>query len=194
VLSGATLDFVAPGWESPEWARAYYPQGLPAAWRLTYYANEFPAVLLPAARWLAAGEGTWEEWLTDTSDAFRFYLQLSPGADPARIPARVRGRLGDRLGMVAPDEGAGRAALAAVGGLPVFCHLPDSGPALRPPCLPALTPPNVAARDLRAARAWLTALHGRFGGGPVLVVLTGRTATPETLRRWWELAWLLGLA
>lgn len=194
VLAGARLDFVVPDWESAAWADGYFPEGLPASWRLAYYANEFPAVLLPSPRWVAADEATWDEWLTETSDAFRFYLQLGPASDPARIPERARGKLVGRLWALAPDERAGRARLAAAADLPVFCRVPDAASGLRTPCLPAVAPPDGAADSLRAARDWLAGLGRRFGGQPVLVVLEGRYATPEALRRWWELAWLLGLA
>lgn len=193
MLAGATFDFVVPDWESPKWGAGYYPEGLPESWRLAYYSNDFPSVMLPSARWVSADEGTWEGWLTDTPDAFRFYLQLAPGSDPARIPERVRRRLTGRLSLVGPEKAARRRPHRPAG-MAVFCRVADAGPAVRPPCLPAVTPPDSGACELRATRDWLNGLQRRFANRSVLVILEGRRATPEALRRWWELAWLLGMA
>jgi hypothetical protein len=185
---------VVPGWESPAWATGYYPEGLPESWRLAYYSNEFPSVMLPGPRWVAADEGTWDEWLTDTPVAFRFYLELTSGQDLRAIPERVRRRLTGRLWAVASGEAAAPGQPAAAAGLPLFCRVPACISAVRPPCLPAVTPPDSGAGELRRARDWLTGLRRRFGDRRVLVVLESRRATPQALRRWWELAWLLGLA
>ncbi len=37
---------LAVGWDHPAWQGSFYPDDLPADWRLTYYANEVPGVLL----------------------------------------------------------------------------------------------------------------------------------------------------
>jgi hypothetical protein len=49
-------------------------------------------------------------------------------------------------------------------------------------------------RDLRQARAWLENFVQRLAGSGGLVVLDGAEADADTLRRWLELAWLLGFA
>lgn len=45
----------ACGWEHAGWQGAFYPDDLPADWRLGYYANLHPVVLAPADAWLAPG-------------------------------------------------------------------------------------------------------------------------------------------
>ena len=39
------------GWERPGWAARYYPDGMPADWRLDYYANDCDCVLLTPEDW-----------------------------------------------------------------------------------------------------------------------------------------------
>jgi len=62
------------GWRHPEWDDdVFYPHDLPREWRLSYYANEFHLVMVPAAYWLADGS-TEEDWLDDVSGVFTFYI------------------------------------------------------------------------------------------------------------------------
>lgn len=78
----------AVGWLHPAWDGAFYPDDLPADWRLSYYNTQFQAVYLPASFWQAATTETWVAWLDDTLEGFRFLLE--PG-DPARAqPASPR--------------------------------------------------------------------------------------------------------
>jgi hypothetical protein len=193
-MSGITLDFVTPAWESRRWLQELYPDDLPDAWRLAYYSNEFPSVLLPAARWRAAGEREIEEWLADTPESFRFYLEMAGDRDPPEIPERFRRLLGERLrgGLWRAPVGRGLRAVAAR--LPLFCLAADFPPAVEPPCLTAVSPPDCSVGHLRSARQWLTALDRHLDAAPVLVVLDGERCGPDDMHRWWELAWLLGLA
>ena len=39
----------ARDWEHPAWNQEFYPDDLPEDWRLSYYANEFPVVLVPVS-------------------------------------------------------------------------------------------------------------------------------------------------
>lgn len=74
------------GWRHPEWEKdVFYPDDLPSDWRLSYYANEFDTVVVPASYWSADGYGD-EDWLDDVTDVFRFYidwpfLQMSTQAE-----------------------------------------------------------------------------------------------------------------
>ena len=78
----------AVGWLHPAWEGGFYPDDLPADWRLSYYNTQFQAVYLPAPFWQAASPATWAAWLDDTLEGFRFVLE--PG-DPARVePASPR--------------------------------------------------------------------------------------------------------
>ena len=88
-MAAANLVLVgAVGWLHPAWEGGFYPDDLPADWRLSYYNTQFQAVYLPAPFWQAASPATWAAWLDDTLEGFRFVLE--PG-DPARVePASPR--------------------------------------------------------------------------------------------------------
>ncbi len=60
------------GCNHSHWVDSFYPESLPGEWRLTYYANEFPCVLLTTARAGDAGR-----WQADTHGAFRFHLAFA---------------------------------------------------------------------------------------------------------------------
>ncbi len=71
----------AYGWTHDSWNDAFYPEGLPLEWQLSYYSNEFNAVLVPAGVWsddfCATSEVSFscEDWLDSVSDEFRFYIE-----------------------------------------------------------------------------------------------------------------------
>jgi hypothetical protein len=193
-MAGITLDFVTAAWESRRWLQELYPEDLPEGWRLAYYSNEFPAVLLPVSRWRAADEREIEGWAADTPDSFRFYLELAADPHPPEIPQRFRRLLGERLsgGLWRAPAGGGLRTMAD--GPPLFCLASDFPPTVAPPCLTAVSPADGSAGDLALARQWLTDLNRSLEAAPVLVVVEGERCGPDDLRRWWELAWLLGLA
>jgi len=64
----ATLDWTAPG------LTALYPNDLPQAWQLTWYANVAMAVVLPPSRWLLVEASMVAEWCAQVQDNFWFYL------------------------------------------------------------------------------------------------------------------------
>lgn len=68
------------GWEQPGWAQTFYPDDLPADWRLTYYANQFRVVLVPPER-LVASDAALADWVADTDEGFRFVCESPPDLD-----------------------------------------------------------------------------------------------------------------
>lgn len=70
------LRIAARDWDHSHWQGEYYPDDLPAEWRLPFYANEFRAILLPPQKWLAADSHELEDWLDETPEDFRFYLEI----------------------------------------------------------------------------------------------------------------------
>ncbi len=64
----------AYGWKHKNWQDSFYPDDLPEEWQLTYYANEFLCVLVPA-HYLLADDCDIEQWLDDVPDIFRFYVE-----------------------------------------------------------------------------------------------------------------------
>jgi len=192
VVSAVKLDIVTCGWELPGWEREFYPADLPADWRLTYFANEFPAVMLSAALCLRANEELLAEWAEAVPDGFRFYLEESVSAAGRRDLGPARLLLGDKLGGVVQDARRGGSFTS---GVVARFQIPgeqegrtDAG------CHPAWPVPPACVSDLRAGRAWLEHCAEQTLGGPGLLLLDGAGVGARDLRRWWHLVWLLGLA
>jgi len=100
------LILAAVGLEGPRWDREYYPDDLPEDWRLGYYANEFPGVLIPAAVW--ADDQDVEQWLEDVSEGFVFHFQLNDrmsGADLNRALKAAEHMEGRLQGLIVEAEG-----------------------------------------------------------------------------------------
>ncbi len=99
----------AVGWEHPHWAGPFYPEDLPAEWRLAFYNQHFDCVLVPESRWIAATEEELIGWREDTLDRFRFVLEADSPSPEARARAAC---LGPKLGMwyreTAPPAGGPR--------------------------------------------------------------------------------------
>lgn len=66
----------AYGWAPADWAVNYYPDDLPEAWRGTYYANEFNAVLLPSSVWQMHSAAV-QDVLDDLPEGFRCFFALN---------------------------------------------------------------------------------------------------------------------
>ena len=125
----------ARGWSHPNWDGNFYPEDLPEDWQLSYYSNEFRAVMVPESVWAAAGALEVERWAEDTNKEFVFYLEVQDLlTDWVRLSNIVK-PLGDRLGglLLRPRElDADLAMLAS-------CL--DAAEAVAPVCL--LLPENV---------------------------------------------------
>ncbi len=72
----------ARGWDHDQWCVDFYPDDLPPEWRLGYYANEFPGVLVPEAFWSGVAGDEWSDWCDELPDGFCFYLELSTLSAP----------------------------------------------------------------------------------------------------------------
>jgi uncharacterized protein YecE (DUF72 family) len=90
----------AVGWEHPHWVGTFYPEDLPAEWRLAFYNQWFDCVLVPESRWIAATEEELIGWREDTLARFRFVLESSSASPQARARAAC---LGSKLGMWYPE-------------------------------------------------------------------------------------------
>ncbi|HMM47684.1 MAG TPA: DUF72 domain-containing protein [Thiobacillaceae bacterium] len=89
-MAAASLVLVgAVGWLHPAWDGTFYPDDLPADWRLSYYNTQFQAVYLPASFWQAVSADTWRTWLDDTLDGFHFLLEPGDPAAAAPVSPRV---------------------------------------------------------------------------------------------------------
>ena len=79
----------AGGWFHPGWQTEFYPDDLPEDWRLGYYANEFPVVLVTAREW-ALPEADAAQWYDDTDPSFRFVVEIIARTIPAILAERDR--------------------------------------------------------------------------------------------------------
>lgn len=113
----------ARDWERPEWASGFYPGDMPPEWRLSYYANEFNAVLLPPRRWLGVRDGVIAEWADDVHEAFRFFLELPPDRRALGRAEAVTELLGGLCGGVLPVPGTDGPS-----GVPAYQSLGPPGP------------------------------------------------------------------
>jgi len=188
-MAKLALDLVTHGWEIPGWERAFYPEGLPEDWRLTYFANEFPAVLVPSGHWTRAGDAAIRAWSADVHENFRFYLEDPEAGSAPEVREGAVAALGTRFAgwVTAP----GRASVPA-GTRPCFEWRGEAGTSLPAGRLPAWRIPPALGDHLRAARAWLEALAAGSAGGRGLLLLRGEALGPDDLRRWWDLLRLLG--
>ncbi|MCB1756200.1 MAG: hypothetical protein KDJ38_11790 [Gammaproteobacteria bacterium] len=75
----ANITVATRGICNPAWNGSYYPEDLPADWKLVYFANDFSACLLTTRdlHELAVGG---EDFFSDLPEGFRIFLE--PGAQP----------------------------------------------------------------------------------------------------------------
>ena len=77
----AELLVTTRGWQHPGWEGSFYPEDMPEDWRLAYFANSFPAVLIPGDELAKLDKNTVEEWLEELDDDFVFYLEKNAASD-----------------------------------------------------------------------------------------------------------------
>jgi hypothetical protein len=175
------------GWNLPAWKDGFYPDDLPPEWRLAYFANAFPAVLVPAPEWLTAGPGGLAAWAAEVPARFRFYLEQPPGPGDAALLAAVTAALGASLGGVVVS----RLPAAPVPGVPIFVPAAEAAAGTG---VWASVGPDAPPGGMRERRRWLADLAAAGPEGALVVLEGAAAATPAELQRWWELAWLSGLA
>lgn len=73
-MSEHFLSIGACGWDHPQWDDDFYPDDLPPEWRLGFYGNEYPIVLIPAQAW-QQGMPAVQAWLDETHDAPDFICE-----------------------------------------------------------------------------------------------------------------------
>lgn len=73
-MSDAAVLIGACGWQYPQWDTSYYPEELPEEWRLAYYGNEYPVVLVPTAYWVQ-GRAVVDSWLQESDERPQFICE-----------------------------------------------------------------------------------------------------------------------
>lgn len=188
-MPSMSLDLVVSGWELPGLERDFYPADLPLDWRLSFFANEFPAVMAPGALWSRADYISLRTWFEDVPEGFRFYFQ-DPGGDVGSEQRDLaRSALGTKLAGLVSDAET-RVSPAA----DRFQILSEAGSVTEEGFSPAWKIPSVCVQDLRSGRAWLESLRTPDESVRGLLILAGDDVRAEDLRRWWHLLWLMGAA
>lgn len=107
--SKVTVVVAAKGWEHSCWLGSFYPEDLPEDWRLAYYANAYPAVLVPVPDPLYP-QASAAVWANEVRASFRFFLEVvprSPSADDHLYAAAAMAEsLGSQLGGIVVDLAA----------------------------------------------------------------------------------------
>jgi uncharacterized protein YecE (DUF72 family) len=65
------------GYQFPEWKGSFYPEDLPDARMLAYYAERFPTVEVNYSFYRMPSEKTLQTWSAETPERFRFTLKAS---------------------------------------------------------------------------------------------------------------------
>ncbi|WP_455217975.1 DUF72 domain-containing protein [Kaarinaea lacus] len=92
------LFVAARGWAHPSWNGDYYPDDLPDDWQLSFYSNEFRAIVIPESEWKSLDPVEIERWIDDTHDEFLFFLEVEdPVTNWQKVSEQIE-YLGDQLG------------------------------------------------------------------------------------------------
>jgi len=98
-----TISVGAYDWDHAHWLGNFFPDDLPEDWRLSYYANEYAAVLVPETKWRSESAAL-EQWTEEVPTGFRFYF-LNTSGHPCDNSMSV---MGDKFaGFVLPDKNPG---------------------------------------------------------------------------------------
>jgi hypothetical protein len=177
------MHLFARDWDHAAWPGDFYPQDLPQEWRLTYYANEFQGVLVPAERWQAADEATLHEWVDDVHESFRFYIELrqSESMQEEQSKAALLGRHFAAWVLPQTERADGGVTPCRLDGLQEGCH--------------ALLLDADLLEDVMDQRHLLERLAAESGEDrELLLFLHGKAWPIERLRQLSQLSQLLGLA
>jgi len=187
------IEVIARDWDRPDWRGEFYPEDLPEDWRLSYFANAFESVLVPATSWHEAPLERLAQWAKDVPDRFRFYLELdacdepqgrcndqghsTPGVEPAAQPLARQSRIPNRTDNQTPNLAGAAAALGD--------RFAGSVASLLLPALPAGSRPGSGATPMRALVARDAQGHALLAREiPLAIVADPRAA----------LTWLTALA
>mgnify|MGYP006274661851 FL=1 len=173
------VTIAAAGWWALADADAYYPHDLPQDWRLGYFANDHPAVYVPASAWQRQTVAGLRAWRDDANQGFRFFLE-HPSADNSAAPTPIQAAaaLGERLGGWVRWPGAAPGALLR--------PTPDASASWGR----AVTCPRALVADLRAGARWL---REQADAAPATLVILADASSAQ-LASWRQLQQLLGLA
>jgi len=138
----------ACGWTYKHWSESFYPEDLPVAddddWRLSYYSNEFNAVLVSADYWQSESATDCADWLDSIHADFRFFVACSASMleviSPAALNDTLKSLKPQLSALVFLDEpqtvpdatGRQLVELAESLGVELFGELPGAGQGAAP--------------------------------------------------------------
>lgn len=99
------IQLAARGWQHSRWCDGFYPEDLPADWQLSYYSNEFDAVLVPADYWTRDSLQECIDWCAQVHPEFRFYLEwptLTDDAERAAFERQLEAMQANLAGVLLP--------------------------------------------------------------------------------------------
>ena len=92
------IHVAARGWLHPSWHGSFYPEDLPEDWQLSYYSNEFRAVVVPASEWTNLDHVEMERWIEDVPEEFIFYLEVEDSLTNWEQTAEIIKPMAEQLG------------------------------------------------------------------------------------------------
>ena len=180
----------AYGWRHDHWQQSFYEDELPEDWQLTFYANEYSTVLVPAS-YLDESRDI-EQWCDDVNENFRFYFEWpeQAGADSELLAE-----------LMSADENLGGILLNTStqlsAGCPVYDWRANNGlDKVWQPSHPVKTDLAVFAveqSDLRQQRAWLESFVEDSAGKARALLVTDPELDIQKLRELKTLVELKGL-
>lgn len=186
------------GWQHPLWQGSFYPDDLPADWQLSYYSNEFDAVIIPDDYWSADTLQQELDWCEQVPPGFRFYAEWPATLDAVEVPqfcSQLEAMANNLVGVLFTEDAAMLALQQRLPNLPCFgaqhIWLPDSLAAQ-----PSAAPLAVLARpwrDLRELRRWLEAFAPKHGVARQALLCTMPHPDSEQLQQARTLLHLMGL-
>ena len=159
------------GWLHPGWEGGFYPDDLPPDWRLAYYANEFPMVVIREQEWAQIADI--QALREDCPDTFRFVVELN--REDMRAQLEHIGQLGEQCAgvIVAAEQGKAFEACRP--------RLPEKIPCYRENETDSLITVS-SGTSLKQLRAYLeTALQP--AAMPSLLIVDGKPPDIELLRQ-----------
>lgn len=94
------INLGACDWKYEKWLTTFYPLDLPSEWRLDYYQNEFPAILLQESHWRALDKRLLSDSLEEAREGFTFFFEISSEDDISFLVDIGGASASDKIGLL----------------------------------------------------------------------------------------------
>lgn len=181
----------AYGWQHEHWLSEFYPEDLPKDWQLSYYANEYSTVLVPANYWQSE---IWspEQWQEDVPEHFMFFIEC-PKLDDYDDFLEEVSFLGNQLGGIIVDD-----QIVLETNYPVYCWHDENNKARSIWQINHHVNSDVACMqlndtDLKTQKEYLAQFAKDSNGKPETVILLDENVPIKRLNEFKTLIELMGL-